>query len=126
MILERTQDTGPRLPRFEVEAKVVLWPDPNNLCRCLRTISKNISRSGIFLLGHFRIPIGESIRLEIKLPATLFGKAYEIHTRGRIVRYAVDENLELGFASAIDDFESFALRRPNSKVDGPPASRSAA
>ena len=97
------QESG-RLARFEVKAPALLWPDESHPNRCVRTETKNISRSGFyFLWTEFDRPIGSVIRFEVRIPTGCNLSGY-----AKVARYDIRKSQRHGFAVAIDKIKMSA------------------
>jgi len=92
-----------RLTRFEIKAPALLWPDEANPNRCIRTETKNASRSGFyFSWTGFDGPIGSVIRFEVQLPALIDGGGCKLCGFARVARYDIRESQRHGFAAIIE------------------------
>jgi hypothetical protein len=98
-----------RLARFEIRAPALLWPDETNPNRCVRTETKNVSRSGFyFLWTEFDRPIGSVIRFEVQLPSPLEGEGCRLCGYARVARYDIRESQRHGFATVVERVEMSA------------------
>ena len=111
---DKKRDSQRAATRFVLEAPAVLWPDPANPLRSLRTRTKNISRTGFWLHGELDHKVGSSIRFELRLPSPIGGETgCLLRGSGTVVRHEVSGDKHLGFAAQIDSYSIHPLPKPS-------------
>ena len=110
MATELMRDRRRAATRFTLEATAVLWPDPNNPLRSLRTRTRNISRTGVWIHGELQRGVGAPLRFELRLPSPIGGETgCLLRGTGTLVRHESLGETEVGFAAKIDHFTMFPL-----------------
>jgi hypothetical protein len=113
MATNQIRDMRRAATRFTVEAPAVLWPDPANPLRSLRTVTKNISRTGFWLHGELDQGVGAVIRFELRLPSPIGGvTGCMLRGAGTLVRHESLGGRRLGFAAKIEHYTIYPLPPP--------------
>ncbi len=99
--------------RFSVEVPVRFWPARSARSEGVQTLTKNISRTGLYLQGEANLPIGSPILFELELPAPFGdGTGGLLRGRGRLVRSEVRGNKQIGLGATIDRYEFLPAANP--------------
>lgn len=91
-------------PRFPLETTALLWLEENNSQRTIRTRTKDISRTGLYLYGDFKV--NPAFKFAVQLPPPIGGKDGGLmRGDGRFVRYDFLDHRRIGFAATIEQFQ---------------------
>jgi hypothetical protein len=72
----------------------------------VRSVTDNISRGGVYLVGKGNWKVGAQIECVIQLPDSAFGKAHKwIRSRGRVIYIKPLDREKDGIGATIDQFE---------------------
>jgi len=100
--------------RFSVEVPALFWSAPGTRSKGMQTLTKNISRTGLYLQGEANLPIGAPILFELELPAPFGGGTGGLlRGRGRLVRSEVRGNTQIGVGATIDRYEFLPAANPS-------------
>src|SRR3990172_11063542 len=92
--------------RFPLELPALLRWQVGRLVQTVRTHTKNISRSGLYLLMERNQQPSSKIEFEVELPAPKTGgPGARIRGRGRLIRREDLGAKKSGFAAVIDRYE---------------------
>ena|ERR1041385_4291034 len=110
MAMTENASTRRAAQRFSMEAPVVLWPDPANPTRSMRSRTKDVSRIGFWVHGELDRKVGTPIRFEVRLPSPIGGETgCLLRGHGTVVRHVVSGDQRVGFAAKIDQYTMYPL-----------------
>ena len=109
---EQKKDSRRRAPRFAVQGTTLLWPEDGRENRTIRTRTKDISTTGLWIYGDFNQQVGSGLRFEIELPAPIGGKSgCLLRGHARLVRYEELAGNRVGFGAEIVRYEMAPSRK---------------
>jgi len=109
---EQKKDSGRRTPRFAIQRTTLLWPEDGRGNPTIRTRTKNISTTGLWIYGDFNQQVGSRLRFEVELQHPIGGKSgCLLRGHARIVRYEQLAGNRVGFGAEIVRYEMAPSRK---------------